>query len=238
MQVSSHHYRCVLVWAVLVVALLTTRGAAQAKVDPTLPEAPLSHARVLLLFPGYETVQDPYVNVPPLTPREKFEMAWHKTLDPSLLIESAMFAGFSQISGYSPNFGKGAGPFAQRYGYYAASLSSTFFLTDTLFPIALHQDPRFFRKGSGSVASRVWWALRSEAVAYNDQGHETANLSMILGFGVSTALSNAYGPRQNITFGKNMERYAVKEGVSFGLNLLREFGGVSRLTHRQSEIPQ
>jgi hypothetical protein len=155
-------------------------------------------------------------------------MAWHKTLDPSLLIESAMFAGFSQASGYSPNYGQGAGPFAERYGYYAASLSSTFFFTDGLLPVLLHQDPRYFRKGSGSVPSRIWWALRSEVVANNDQGQEVPNTSMMLGFGMSTALSNLYGPSGNVTFDRTMERYGVKVGVSFGLNLLREFGGVNK----------
>jgi hypothetical protein len=209
-------------------SLVTRHAGAQAKVDPSLPEAPLPHRRVLLLFPGYETVQDPYMNVAPLRPRQKFAMAWHKTLDPSLLIESAMFAGFSQVSGYSPNYGHGAGPFAERYGYYAASLTSTFFFTDGLLPVLLHQDPRFFRKGSGSIPSRIWWALRSEAIANNDEGQEVPNTSMMLGFGMSTAFSNLYGPSHNVTFDSTMQRYAVKVGVSFGLNLLREFGGVSK----------
>jgi hypothetical protein len=200
---------------------------AQAPINPALPEAPLPHRRVLLLFPGYETIQDPITPVPNLRTRQKFEMAYRKTVDPSFLIESGMFAAFDQVSGYGPVYGSGWGPFAQRFGYNAANLSSTFLLTDGLLPTVFHQDPRYFRKGSGSIKSRMWWALRSEAVAFSDQGAEMPNYSNLIGFGMSTALSNAYSPASSITFNKTMERYGVKIGTSFGLNLLREFGGAS-----------
>ncbi|MBW4027048.1 MAG: hypothetical protein HIU93_06560 [Acidobacteria bacterium] len=206
----------------------TSSANAQAKIDPSLPEAPLPHRRVLLLFPGFETVQDPTIPVAPLKPKQKFEMAYRKTVDPSFLIESAAFAGLDQGIGYGPQYGSGWGPYAQRFGYNAANLATTFLFTDAILPNVFHQDPRYFRKGTGSFVSRVWWALRSEAVAYSDQGNEMPNYSSMIGFGMSTALSNAYSPESSITFGKTMERYGVKEGVSFGLNILREFGGLSK----------
>lgn len=200
---------------------------AQAPIETSLPPAPLPHRRVLLLFPGYETIQDPHIPVAPLLPSQKFEMAYRKTFDPSFPIESVMFAGFDQLTTYGPQYGSGGGPFAERIGYNAANLASSFFLTDALLPNMFHQDPRYFRKGEGTWKSRVWWAVRSEAVAFNDQGEEVPNYSSMLGFGMSTALSNAYSPASSVTFGKTMERFGVKEGVSIGLNLLREFGGLS-----------
>jgi hypothetical protein len=217
-----------LFFAIMVAAFAVKACLAQAHVDPALPEAPLPHSRVLLLFPGYETIQDPVTPVPTLRTRQKFEMAYRKTVDPSFLIEAAMFAGYDQAASYGPQYGSGWGPYAQRYGYNAANLASTFLFTDALLPTVFHQDPRYFRKGSGSVASRIWWALRSEAVAYSDQGKEMPNYSAMLGFGMSTALSNAYSPPSSITLDKTLERLGVKEGVSFGLNILREFGGMSR----------
>lgn len=201
---------------------------AQAPIDPSLPEAPLPHRRVLLLFPGYETVQDPSIPVATLRTSQKFEMAYRKTVDPSFVIESVMFAGYDQVASYGPQYGSGASAFAQRVGYNAANFASTFLFTDALLPTLFHQDPRYFRKGHGSVGSRIWWALRSEAVAYSNTGTQMPNYSTILGFGMSTALSNAYSPDSSITFPKTMERYGVKFGVSFGLNLLREFGGLSK----------
>lgn len=215
--------------------LAASASSAQAPIEPSLPEAPLPHRRVLLLFPGYETVQDPAIPVAPLRPRQKFEMAYRKTIDPSFLVESAMFAGFAQVSGYGPSFGSDANGFAQRYGYYAAGLATTNLFTDGVLPVLLHQDPRYFRKGTGSVPSRIWWALRSEAIGFNDRGQQTVNVSSMLGFGMSTALSNAYSPANSNTLGNTMYRYGVKEGVSFALNLLREFGGLSAPEKHQQQ---
>lgn len=205
----------------------TVRLIAQAPIEPSLPESPLPHRRVLLLFPGFETVQDPTIPVAPLHPRQKFEMAYRKSVDPSLPIESLMFSGIDKAINYGPNYGTGGTAFAQLVGYNAANLSSTFLFTDALLPVMLHQDPRYFRKGAGSLGSRVWWAFRSEFVAYSDTGREMPNYASMIGFGMSTALSNAYSPESNVTLPQTMERWGVKEGVSFGLNILREFGGIS-----------
>lgn len=217
--------------AVLLCAAAAIPIFAQAKIDPSLPETPLPHRRVLLLFPGYETIQDPVTPVATLRTKQKFEMAYRKTFDPSFIIESAMFAGYDQLANYGPQYGSGAGPFAQRFGYNAANLASTFFFTDALLPTTFHQDPRYFRKGSGSIASRIWWAFQSEFVAYSDKGKNMPNYANMLGFGMSTALSNAYSPASSNTLPNTMERYGVKIGVSFGLNIMREFGGTSRAEH-------
>lgn len=201
---------------------------AQSRIDPTLPEAPISHRRVLLLFPGYQTVQDPDLPVPRLWPRQKFEMSIKKTLDPSFLIETAAFAGFSQGAGYGPNYGSGWGAFGQRLGYNALNLASTNFFTTGLLPVLTREDPRYFRKARGSIGSRVWWAMRSQAVGYTDRGKPTVNLSNMLGFGMATALANAYSPSSSLTLGNTAERLGVKFGIQFVLNLTREFGGVTK----------
>lgn len=200
----------------------------QARIDPSLPEAPLPHRRVLLLFPGYETIQDPVTPVATLRASQKFEMFWRKSLDPSIVIESAALSGIYKPIGYGPDYGTGWSSYGQLLGYNAANLSSTYLFTDAVLPILFRQDPRYFRKGSGSAGSRIWWAMRSEAVADNDNGKPMANYSGLLGFAMATALSNAYSPDSSVTFLGNLERYGVKLGVSFGLNVLREFGGLSK----------
>ena len=56
--------------------------------------------------------------------------------------------------------------------------------------------------------------------------------SSMLGFAMASALSNVYLPSQNVSFGKTMEGWGIKEGVRFGTNLMREFGG-ARLIKKQ-----
>ena len=199
---------------------------AQARVDPSLPEAPLPHQRSLIIFPGYETVHDPDTPVPALRPHQKFEMAWRKTFDSSYVVGAAIDTASDEIFRMGPRYENGPNGVAQLYGYNAANLASTFFFTDGLLPVVFHQDPRYFRKARGSISSRVGWALRSQFISYNDQGRPMPNYSLTLGFAMSTALSNAYLPPQNVSFRNTMQGIAFKEGVRFGTNLVREFGAV------------
>lgn len=201
--------------------------AAQARIDPSLPEAPVPYKRSFFIIPGYETVHDPNIPVPPLSSKQKFEMAAHKVFDPSYVIGAGISTTYDEAVGVGPRYGDGAAGVGKLYLYNAANLASTFFFTDALLPAAFHQDPRYFRAGQGTFASRTWWALRSNFVTYADTGREMPNYSSMLGFGMASALSNAYLPSQNISFGKTMEGWGIKEAVRFGTNLMREFGGAS-----------
>ncbi len=208
---------------------------AQATIDPKLPNKPLYHRRTLLIFPGYETVHQIDGTIPSLKVRQKFELAYRKTIDPSFLVEGVVFAAASQTGYYGPQYGPGAGPYAERFGYYSASLASSNFFADAVMPSILHDDPRYFRKGTGSIAARTWWALRSDFVAESDSGHQTVNGSKIIGYAMATALTGTYSPNGfSSSPAKFAESYGTKFGVNFIANLFREFGGVSE---RQRDPP-
>ncbi len=204
---------------------LTGLLRAQGIIDPALPTQPLHYTRTLLLFPGVDTVKDPHAVMAPLTTHQKYAIFWHRTFDVSLPVEALMFAGGSQAVGYSPRYGSGAGAFASRFGSYAGSIASSSLFTDAVFPSIFHQDPRYFRKGRGSIKSRLWYAIYSEAITRNDSGATAFNVSGLLGFGASTALTDAWYPRNSVTFGNTMQRFAIKLGISAFLNIVREFGG-------------
>jgi hypothetical protein len=208
------------------------RVHGQARIDPSLPEAPLGHERAFFLFPGYDVVRNPHAPAPPLRTRQKFEMAYRTTLDPGLVERAAFVSGFEEAASMGPRFGPGASGFGELFGYNAANVASMNFFVDGLLPVVFHQDPRYFRKGSGAAKSRVWWALRSEFVTYSDRGKQMPNYSNILGYGMSTALSAAYLPPENVSFGKTMQGIGIKEGVGFGFNLMHEFRLSSLLRRR------
>lgn len=209
----------------ILAVLLSASCFAQGNVDPSLPPAPVAFSRTLLLFPGVDTVKDPNAEVPPLTTRQKFWLFRRRTFDPSLPVEALMFGGASQGINYSPHYGTGADAFGKRVGSYAGSIASSSFFTDALLPSLFHQDPRYFRKGRGSIPSRIWYAVESEAITRSDAGNLTFNSSGLLGFGMSTALSNAWYPRSSITLSSTMQRYGIKLAISAALNVMREFGG-------------
>ena len=204
--------------------LFAPQAWSQARVDPNLPPEPLFHHRTFLIFPGYETVHPIEGRVPKITVGQKFEIAYRKTFDPSIVPQAAIFAAASQTGYYGPQYGPGAGPYLERFGYYAGNLAASNLFSDAVVPSVFHQDPRYFRKGRGSVAGRTWWALRSEFVTESDRGNQTFNISKALGYGMATALSSAYSPGGPQSPAGFSESYGIKFGVNFVANLFREFG--------------
>jgi hypothetical protein len=115
------------------------------------------HQRILGVVPNFNTVNDP--NAPPLTAGEKFQLAFHSGLDPFQLVLAGLDAGISQWRDDFPGYGLGAQGYGKRFGAaYADQLSSVFW-GNALFPSLLHQDPRYFRKGNGTMSSRFFYAV-------------------------------------------------------------------------------
>ncbi len=209
---------------------------AQASIGPDLPNAPLYHRRTLLIFPGYETVHQIDGLVPKLSVRQKFELSYRKTVDPSFLAQSLLFALASQPGYYGPQYGPGLGPYGERLGYYSASLATSNLISGGVMSSLLHQDPRYFRKGTGSVLGRTWWAMRSNFVARGDNGHEEINGSKIIGYALATPVTGLYAPNGLQGFQHNAASYGTKFGINFVANLFREFGGFSDRT-RDPHVP-
>ena len=205
---------------------------AQAPVDPSLPPAPLPRAAFFSLFPSYEVVKDPTQPVPPLTARQKLQIAYRKTFAPALPIDSLFVSSFDQATNLGPAYGQGWDAFGERVGYNAANFTAKSLLAFGVVPAALHQDPRYFRMGRGSPKKRVLWVLRSQVIAFSDRGAQMPNYGKLLGYAASTAISNLYMPRKSVSFGGDVEGYSIKFGVSIGVGLVREFD-LARFIHKR-----
>jgi hypothetical protein len=204
--------------------------SAQARVDPSLPPAALPRGGFFSLFPGYEVVKDPSKPVAPLEARQKLQIALRKTFAPALPIDSLFVAGFDQATNLGPDYGQEWGAFGKRVGYNAANFTTKTLFAFGLVPAAFHQDPRYFRMGSGPKGRRVLWVLRSQVIAQSDRGTEMPNYGKLLGYAASTAMSNLYMPRDSVSFGNDVKGYGIKFGVSIGLGMVREFD-LTRFVH-------
>ncbi len=207
---------------------------AQAPIDPNLPEAP-SPEDGALLGPGYEVVPTAKTPVPPLSAKQKIQFAAHKTFSPSIFLMSAFPTGFDLAAGTGPNYGKGWASAGKLYGYNTANLASSYMFSGGLIPAVFHQDPRYFRKGSGPIKSRVLYALRCEVVAFSDKGTPMPNYGTILGLAMSSGLSNAYLPAKDVSFRNTMMSYGIRLGISTGFRVFTEFGGFGGLMNRQQD---
>lgn len=195
---------------------------AQAHIDPALPPAPLPHGGYWSLIPSNEVVKNAHRPVPRLTVRQKFEIAYRNTLTPALPFDSLAVAGFDQATNVGPAYGQEWGAFGKRVGYNAANFTSKSLFAFGIVPAAFHQDPRYFRLGSGSMRARMLWVLRSQVVAFSDRGAAMPNYGKLIGFAASTLLSNAYMPASSVSPENDLKGYGIKFGASVAISTVHE----------------
>jgi hypothetical protein len=64
-----------------------------------------------------------------------------------------------QWTGQQPSFGQGLKGYGHRLVTNYADQAMGNMFTEGVFPVLLHEDPRYFRRGTGSVLSRAGYAL-------------------------------------------------------------------------------
>jgi len=214
--------------------LISGPAAAQdPSADQHLADQPQPESkRIFWIIPNYRTSPS-LVDFEPLTVRQKFKVASEDAFDPGTFALAGIFAGEAQLNNSNKSFGQGAAGFAQYYGTAYADFAIGDFMTEAVFPSLLHQDPRYFRKGTGSGWSRLGYAMSQIFITHGDSGRTQFNYSEIVGNSVAVAISNAYY-KDNRTAGDGVSALGVQLGVDMGANVLKEFWPeLERKLHRK-----
>jgi hypothetical protein len=180
-----------------------------------------SDKRIFWIIPNYRTIEES-ANVPPLTPKEKFTLAWKDSVDPGVFVLTGVLAAIGQANNSNSSFGQGAQGYGKRYGTTYADLAIGNTMTSGVFPSLLHQDPRYFRRGKGSGRSRLGYALSRTFITRADSGKNQFNYSEVLGNATATAISNAYY-QDGRTASDNIGRLGIQLGLDGAGNVLKEF---------------
>jgi hypothetical protein len=188
--------------------------------------------RLFGIVPNYRTTQDE-TQYMPLTSGEKFRIATKDSFDRGTLVLSGIFAGESYLTKSNPSFGQGPSGFAR---YYAASYGDFAignFMTEAVYPSVFHEDPRYFRRGTGSGLSRLGYAVQQIFWVRTDSGRMQFNFSEVPGNSTTVAISNAYYP-DNRTAREAATRLSIQIGVDMAGNILKEFSPeLNRLLSRK-----
>ena len=177
--------------------------------------------RVLGVFPNFYTS---YVwKAEPLTAGQKFRLAWRSSIDPVTFLITGGIAGVEQWNNNFAEYGPGPGGYAKRYGANYADGFIGVMLGGAVFPSILHQDPRYFYKGTGSIRSRALYALSTVVIARGDNGRWQPNYSNVLGTFAAGGISNAYYPANDRGFQLTMENSLIGLAAGGGSALLQEF---------------
>src|SRR5262249_20125631 len=118
-------------------------------------------------------------------------------------------------------YGTGIESFANRYVRWSADQITGNMLTEGFLPVLLHQDPRYFRVGTGSFSSRLWSAVSQIVVAKKDSGHRTFNTSEWLGNAMAVGISNTYSAHLN-TWPQRTDTWLLMVGSDTFSNVVKE----------------
>ena len=183
--------------------------------------APLDK-RVFGVLPNYRTADGsiPFVRI---TAKQKFIIASKDSFDYPVFMTTAFFAGLSQLQGTDNEvYGQGLKGFSRRYGInYADQVLNNYF-PEAIIPALLHMDPRYFRKGTGTVKGRLLYAVTRSFICKTDSGKETVNLPELLGNAMGVAIASSYHPHQR-TLGDMANQYGSILEVDMLGEVTKEF---------------
>jgi len=178
--------------------------------------------RILWIFPNYRAVSAD-TQLPPLSLREKFWLATEDSFDYSSFITTAMLAGVSQAKNSYPEFGHHAAAYGRYYWHAQADLAVGNYLTEAIFPVITHEDPRYYTLGHGRFFKRTRYAVSRLLITRTDSGSQTINISEIVGNGAGAAISDAYYPSREHTWTKTGQKWVTQIGLDGAFNILKEF---------------
>ena len=148
--------------------------------------------RLLAVIPNFYAS---YVaDAAPMNPKQKFELAWKAAIDPTSFVIAGIIAGGEQANNSFPGYGQGAAGYANRFGAAYGDFFIGTYISNAILPSILKQDPRYFYKGTGTIKSRILYALAMSVITKGDNGHWQPNYSGILGSLASGGISNLYYP--------------------------------------------
>jgi Carboxypeptidase regulatory-like domain len=178
--------------------------------------------RLLAVIPNYYAT---YVaDAAPMNPKQKFELAWKLAIDPTSFLIAGIIAGGQQANNSLPGYGQGAAGYANRFGAAYGDFFIGTYISNAILPSILKQDPRYFYKGTGTIKSRLLYALEMSVVTKGDNGHWQPNYSGILGSLAVGGISNLYYPEgSQHSFEATLNTTLIGIGTSAGVNILQEF---------------
>ena len=173
------------------------------------------------VLPNYRTadLENPFEAI---TAKRKMWIAYKDTFDTPIFGVSAFFAGIYQLQNQNPSFGQGLKGYGKRLGFSYVDQAVGNFLSEGILPSVFHDDPRFYRMGTGSTKKRIGYAATRIFVTRTDKGGSRFNTSEFLGNGIAVALSNSYYSDTRTAY-DNVNKFAIQLLTDSLSNVLKEF---------------
>jgi carboxypeptidase family protein len=186
--------------------------------------------RVLGIIPNFYVSYD--ADALPISPKQKFRLAWKTTVDPFTFLGVAALAGVEQGANTFDGYGQGAQGYFKRFGASYTDVLTATYIGSAVLPSVLKQDPRYFYKGTGSTGLRFLYALASPFICKGDNRRWQPNYSNMAGAFASAGMSYLYYPEGDRRgAGLVLQNSMIRLGQMAFEGVLQEFV-IPRLTPR------
>ena len=176
--------------------------------------------RGFAIIPNFYAVYN--ANAAPLNTKLRFQLALRVARDPFTFAGVALLAGVGQGTN-TPDYVQGARGYGERFAANYANSATDIMLEGAVFPSLLHQDPRYFYKGTGSGKSRAAHVVESLFVSKGENGGWQPNYSGLGGALAAAGLENLYYPRANRGVGLFLQGFGTTMAIHTAVRMLDEF---------------
>jgi hypothetical protein len=210
------------------IALVVATSVTETRVTPNTVDVAQDeikvqeHQRVFGVVPNFYVS---YIsNAAPLTPRQKYQLAWKTSIDPVSFGVTGIVAGIEQAQNDFGGYGQGMKGYAERYGAAYGNFVISTYIGSAILPSLWKQDPRYFYKGTGTTRSRALNAVAQSVICKGDNGHWQLNYSGLIGGLAASGISNIYyAPKDRDGVGFTFENALIGIGTTAVTNILQEF---------------
>lgn len=159
----------------------------------------------------------------PLTAKRKLALAGWEQLQPYAFGTQILAAGWQHLLNSDPKYGTDKAGFGEKLGAATLRQGTQAVLADGAFAAIFHEDPRYYRKGSGRFLNRVVYAVMRVIVTRTDSGRAAPNYAQLVGYAGASALTMTYYPAVSATWPKTFQGYGISLAASALGNNVHEF---------------
>jgi hypothetical protein len=191
-------------------------------VDQGAPLEKRQPKRILGVMPNFRAVSAGALPPPP-TPKQAFKIATQNSFDYSSFIFVGITSLMAEGSNAHPQLGKGIAGFGRYYWRGFVDKTDGNYLVIFALPTVFHQDERYYAMGKGGFWKRASYSASRVAITPDYHGHNSFNISLLLGRAMAQGISVAYYPSKSRTAGALATRYGYAIGRDALTNVFREF---------------
>ncbi len=204
---------------------VANQGTAREKQQPK---------RILGVMPNFRAVSAGAIPPPP-TAKQAFKIATENSFDYSSFIFVGITSALAEWTDAHPQLGQGLPGYGRYYWRGFADKTDGNYWVIFALPTVFHQDERYYAMGKGTILKRGFYAASRIAVTPDYHGHNSFNISELLGRGIAQGISIAYYPSGSRTASALAAKYAYAIGRDALTNVFREFWPdiATHVLHRQ-----